>query len=156
MEIVLLVVGATRDVHMSAMIADYAARLSHYFPFSIEVVSDLAHKMRNPEEQKVAEGLALLKKLKASDRPLLLDVEGVELDSPSLAARLQKVAASGAKRWAWLVGGPYGFSQEVYCRVPERLSLSKLTLTHEMARLIATEQLYRAATILRGEPYHHA
>ena len=107
------------------------------------------------DEQKRAEGAEILRLLQSSDRLVLLDERGKELTSRAFAGYMEKAMASGLRRLVFLIGGPYGFSEEVYGRADDQVSLSKMTFSHQMVRLFAVEQLYRAQTILRGEPYHH-
>lgn len=156
MKITLAVVGKTASGYLKQGIDDYVKRLGHYVSFSISYIGD-AKNTRNLTEaqQKTAEGKSLLAALDASDYVILLDEHGRERRSIEFAAWLQKRMASGAKRLVFVVGGPYGFSQEVYDRANEKISLSAMTFSHEMIRLIFTEQLYRAFTILHHEPYHH-
>lgn len=137
-------------------IDEYEGRLRHYVNFSIDSVADVRNtrKMTEPQ-QKEAEGKLLLDYVKPSDFMVLLDEHGKEFTSPQMAEWLQKRMAAGYKRIVFVVGGPYGFSPDVYTRADAKLSLSRLTFPHELVRLFFTEQLYRAFTILRGEPYHH-
>lgn len=157
MQIRLLVVGPVQERNLDALIEGYTQRIGHYLPFSIEIIPDITPVAlrKDPERLKVLEGEQILKRLKAGEEVLLLDERGKEPTSRELANLLQKKMLSGIKRWTWIIGGAYGFSEAVYARVPTRISLSKLTLTHTMVRLLATEQLYRAFTILNNEPYHH-
>lgn len=157
MQIRLLVVGPSQERNLEALIQVYTDRIRHYLPFTIEVIPDVTPVAlrKDPERLKVLEGEQILKRIKAGEEVLLLDERGKEPTSRELAALLQKRMVSGIKRWTWVIGGAYGFSEAVYVRVPSRISLSKLTLTHTMVRLLATEQLYRALTILNNEPYHH-
>jgi len=151
----LLVVGKTQDKHFLAGISDYAQRIGHYMPFSITTIPELRQtKSLSEEQQKQAEGELILKQLQPQDTVVLLDEHGIEMRSVELARWLSQRQQT-ARRLVFVIGGPYGFSPEVYARANERLSLSKLTFSHQMIRLIFTEQLYRACTIIRGEPYHH-
>ncbi len=151
----LILVGKTTDKHFEAGIKDYTERISHYMPFSITVIPELKNtKNLTEEQQKEREGELISKLLQSSDTVVLLDESGQELRSVELAQWMQRKQQM-AKRLVFIVGGPYGFSPAVYKRANERLSLSKLTFSHQMVRLIFTEQLYRACTILKGEPYHH-
>lgn len=135
---------------------DYTQRLKHYVPFAIEEIADARNtRSLTHDQQKEAEGRNLLAKLTPADTLILLDERGKEMTSRAFAAHLQKLMASGAKRVVFAAGGPYGFSQSVYDRANAMISLSQMTFSHEMVRLVFTEQLYRAMTILRGEPYHH-
>lgn len=156
MEIILLAVGKTGIPYINAGLDDYLKRLRHYIRVSLMVVPDVRSKGRLSEElQKEAEGEKILGMLQPRDYVVLLDERGFEADSDGFALFLQKQMASGLKRLVFVVGGPYGFSQAVYQRADRKLSLSKMTLNHEMVRLFFVEQVYRAMTILRGEPYHH-
>ena len=137
-------------------IEEYVKRLQHYVTFNIQYVSDVKGTRNMSEAQrKVAEGKALLAILENSDHVVLLDEHGTERTSLDFSQWLQRRMASGSKRLVFVVGGPYGFSPEVYDRANENISLSKMTFPHELVRLIFVEQLYRAFTILRNEPYHH-
>ncbi len=157
MQVRLLVVGPAQERNLEALIQVYTQRIGHYLPFSIETIPDITPTSvrKEPEKLKILEGEQILKRLKTGEEVMLLDERGKEPTSRELAALLQKKMLSGTKRWTWIIGGAYGFSEAVYERVSARLSLSKLTLTHTMVRLLATEQLYRALTILNNEPYHH-
>ena len=157
MKIVLIVVGKTTDKRLVDLCQEYVDRLSHYAPFELKVVPDLKNaKSLSEEQQKVAEGEAVLKLLQRGDQVVLLDEHGKEQTSPQFAASLQKAMNAGTQRLVFVVGGPYGHSQDVFDRDNSLMSLSKLTFSHQMVRLFFLEQLYRAFTILRGEPYHHA
>lgn len=151
----LIVVGRTADKHFAASISDYAERISHYMPFGITVIPELRNtKNLTEEQQKSAEGELILKLLQAQDTVVLLDEHGQELRSIELATWLEH-KRSTARRLVFIIGGPYGFSPAVYARANEKLSLSRLTFSHQMVRLVFAEQLYRACTIIKGEPYHH-
>lgn len=151
----LILVGKTTNKHFQAAISDYAGRIAHYMPFSLSVIPELRNtKSLSPEQQKQAEGELILRMVQPADTLVLLDEHGRELRSTELAQWLQQ-KRNTARRLVFAIGGPYGFSTEVYQRANEQLSLSRLTFSHQMVRLVFTEQLYRACTILRGEPYHH-
>ncbi|MGN0225827.1 MAG: 23S rRNA (pseudouridine(1915)-N(3))-methyltransferase RlmH [Prevotella sp.] len=155
MKVELIVVGKTTDKLLSKAIEDYTGRISHYMPFSITVIPELKNtKSLTEEQQKEKEGQLILKAIQPSDTLVLLDEHGKEFRSIELASWLEK-KKSTSRKLVLLIGGPYGFSPDVYARGNERLSLSKLTFSHQMIRLIITEQLYRACTIIKGEPYHH-
>ena len=155
MKSVLLQVGKTVNKHFTAGISDYAERISHYMPFNIITIPELKNtKNLTEEQQKAAEGDLILRQLQPSDHVVLLDEHGLELRSMELARWLQQKQQS-ARRLVFVIGGPYGFSPAVYQRANEQLSLSRLTFSHQMVRLVFTEQLYRACTIIKGEPYHH-
>ena len=151
----LILVGKTVNKHFVAGINDYAERIGHYMPFGITVIPELKNtKNLTEEQQKTAEGELILRQLQPSDTVVLLDEHGKELRSIELAAWLEQ-KRNTARRLVFVIGGPYGFSPDVYARANEKLSLSKLTFSHQMVRLVFTEQLYRACTIIKGEPYHH-
>jgi 23S rRNA (pseudouridine1915-N3)-methyltransferase len=141
--------------HFIAGIADYSERIGHYMPFSITTIPELKNtKSLTEEQQKQAEGEQILKLIQPSDTVVLLDEHGHEYRSVELASWLEQ-KRNTARRLVFVIGGPYGFSQAVYTRANEKISLSKMTFSHQMVRLIFTEQLYRACTIIKGEPYHH-
>lgn len=151
----LIVVGRTVNKHFIAGIADYSERIGHYMPFSITTIPELKNtKSLTEEQQKQAEGEQILKLIQPSDTAVLLDEHGHEYRSVELASWLEQ-KRNTARRLVFVIGGPYGFSQAVYSRANEKISLSKMTFSHQMVRLIFTEQLYRACTIIKGEPYHH-
>lgn len=151
----LIVVGKTVNKHFIACIDDYMGRINHYMPFSISVIPDLKNnKNLSFEQQKQLEGELILKKITPADTVVLLDEHGKELTSMQMASWLQQ-KRNTARRLVFVIGGPYGFSDDVYRRCDEKLSLSQMTFSHQMVRLIFTEQLYRACTIIKGEPYHH-
>lgn len=155
MRITLLVVGKTTDSRLVSLIDDYRQRLSHYVPFELVVLPDLKNAKALSEEQvKVTEGDAILRALTPSMDVVLLDEHGKEMRSVEYADWLQKKMASG-RDLTLVIGGPYGFSPAVYERVNAKLALSQMTFSHQMIRVMAIEQIYRAMTILRGEPYHH-
>ena len=152
----LIVVGKTSDKHFQAGIDDYVRRVGHYMPFDITVIPDLkATRSLSEEQQKVAEGEQILRLVQPADTVVLLDEHGQELRSVELARWLEQKKQT-ARRLLFVIGGAYGFSDAVYARANEKLSLSRLTFSHQMVRLVFTEQLYRACTIIKGEPYHHA
>ena len=155
MKSLLLQVGKTVNKHFIAGISDYAERISHYMPFDIITIPELRNtKNLTEEQQKAAEGDLILRQLQPSDHVVLLDEHGLELRSVELARWLQQKQQT-ARRLVFVIGGPYGFSPAVYQRANEQLSLSRLTFSHQMVRLVFVEQLYRACTIIKGEPYHH-
>lgn len=151
-----MVVGKTTTGYLKPGIDDYTSRLKHYVPFDIQYVQD-AKNTRNLSElqQKQNEGRSILASVDKSDYVVLLDEHGRELTSVQFSEYIQKRMSSGARRVVFVIGGPYGFSQEVYDRANEKISLSKMTFSHEMVRVIFAEQIYRAFTILNHEPYHH-
>ncbi len=155
MKALLILVGKTTNKHFQAGIDDYTERITHYMPFEIKVVPQLKNtKSQTDNQQKEKEGELIMKQLQASDTVVLLDEHGQEMRSIQLAAWLQQKQAT-ARRLVFVIGGPYGFSQQIYDRANDRLSLSHLTFSHQMVRLIFTEVLYRTCTIIKGEPYHH-
>jgi len=155
MKVVLLVVGKMETGNWDKALDDYSGRLKHYISFDIEVLHVKNVKDRKEAQQKELEGRLILKTLQAGDECVLLDERGKDLTSKQFAVYLDTKMRLAPKRLVFVVGGPYGFSDEVYERVSERLSLSKMTFSHQMIRPFFVEQLYRAMTILRGEPYHH-
>lgn len=156
MKVVLLVVGKTTDRHFEAGIAEYASRLSHYLQFSIEVIPELkSTRSMSQGEQKEREAIMIAKALQPSDHVVLLDEHGTERTSMEFAAWMQRKMAMGLRRLVFVVGGPYGFADSVHMLAKEKVSVSKMTFSHQMIRLIFVEQIYRAMTILGGEPYHH-
>ncbi len=156
MKIVLLAVGKTSSGYLKEAIEAFAGRISHYLKFETVEIADIkSSKGMDPNSQKRKEGEQLLSALQPGDIAVLLDERGKELTSREFADYLGRHMLSGTKRLVFVIGGPYGFSQEVYDKSSERLSLSKMTFTHQMARLFFVEQIYRAMTILKGEPYHH-
>lgn len=156
MKITLAVVGKIAGGYLSKGIEEYTSRLKHYVPFEIQYIADARNTKNLTEaQQKAAEGKNILGSLDTSDVVVLLDEHGRELSSMEFARYIERKMSTVQRKLVFVVGGPYGFSQEVYARANEQLSLSRMTFSHEMIRLIFTEQLYRAMTILRGEPYHH-
>ncbi|MCD8318697.1 MAG: 23S rRNA (pseudouridine(1915)-N(3))-methyltransferase RlmH [Paraprevotella sp.] len=156
MKIQLLVVGKTDNPHFIAGIEEYVQRIRHYLPFEISVVPDLRNtKSLSEEQQKEKEADLLLKAFLPGDRIVLLDEHGREHRSLEFAAWMEKKMAAGPKRLVFVVGGPYGFSPRIYEKAHEKISLSRMTFSHQMIRLIFTEQIYRAMTIIHHEPYHH-
>ena len=155
MKISIIVMGKTSDDRLVSLINDYQQRLKHYVPFELIVIPDIKNAKSLSEEQlKTLEGNEILRLCPESVDVVLLDEHGQEFRSIEYAQGLQK-KMSGGKDLALVIGGAYGFSQEVYKRANGKVSLSKMTFSHQMIRLLAVEQLYRAMTILRGEPYHH-
>lgn len=156
MKITLLAIGKTDYKNLQTLINQYTKRLKHYVPFSFEVIPDIKNvKNRSEALQKKAEGQEILKRLQPADALILLDENGKQYSSVSFSQFLQKKMNSGLKNLTFVIGGPYGFSDEVYERANGKLSLSKMTFSHQMVRVFFIEQLYRGFTILRNEPYHH-
>ena len=155
MKITLLVVGKTTDQRLQTLIEDYQQRLKHYVPFEMVVIPDLRNAKALTQTQiKEQEGIEILRRITPSMDVILLDEHGREYRSIEYAEWIQKKMAAG-RDVTFIVGGPYGFSTAVYERANGKISLSKMTFSHQMIRLFFTEQIYRAMTILRGEPYHH-
>ncbi len=156
MKIYLLVIGKTDEAYLQKGIELFLKRIPHYIPFEMRVLPDIKNaKNLSQEQQKEKEGELILQQLISADELFLLDELGTEVSSVEFARFLEKKMISGIKRIVFVVGGPYGFSENVYARATGKLSLSKMTFSHQMVRLIFAEQLYRALTILKGEPYHH-
>ncbi|MCH7397297.1 23S rRNA (pseudouridine(1915)-N(3))-methyltransferase RlmH [Belliella sp. DSM 107340] len=156
MQIKLIAVGKTDSREIQSLIEEYIKRLGFYIKFELEIIQDLKNtKSLSEDSQKEKEGELILKKLQASDDLVLLDENGKQYGSVDFSNILQKKMNSGLKQLVFVVGGPYGFSDAVYQRANSKLSLSKMTFSHQMVRVFFIEQLYRAFTILRNEPYHH-
>lgn len=151
----LILVGKTADKLYTRGIDDYRERITHYMPFDITVIPALKNtKSLSEEQQKAAEGELILKSIQPSDTVVLLDERGVERTSMETASWLEKKHQT-ARRLVFVIGGPYGFSEDVYRRANDKISLSRMTFSHQMVRLVFMEQLYRACTIIKGESYHH-
>ena len=156
MKLTLLVVGRTDEQYLIEGIERYTKRLKHYIEFNLQVIPDIKKaKNLSFEQQKVKEGEKILSKLSGSGEMHLFDEKGETYSSREFASFLQRKMASGLKELVLVIGGPYGFSDEVYNKASSRISLSSMTFSHQLARLLCVEQLYRAFTILKGEPYHH-
>ncbi len=156
MKIKLLAIGKTDDKNLQKLTDDYIKRLKHYIGFDFEIIPDIKNvKNLSEKQQKEKEGELLLKKLKPTDILILLDEKGKELTSVGFSEYLQKKMNSGIKQLVFVIGGPYGFSDAVYQKAQGKISFSKMTFSHQMFRLFVVEQLYRAFTILKNEPYHH-
>ena len=156
MKFTLLVVGRTVEKHYITAINDYAERTKHYISFDIEVIPELKNtKSLSMEQQKEKEGELILKALQPGDVPVLLDEHGKEFRSVEFASWVERKMHTVSKRLVFIIGGPYGFSPAVYAVAQEKISLSKMTFSHQMIRVLFTEQLYRAFTIMKGMPYHH-
>ena len=155
MKSVLILVGKTTDKHLRALIDDYVSRIGHYMPFEVVCIPELKNtKSLSEDQQRDREGEQILKKVQSGDTLYLLDERGDEYSSVGFARWLERQQVQ-SKRLLFVIGGPYGFSPAVYGRADGKLSLSKMTFSHQMVRLLFTEQLYRACTIIKGEPYHH-
>ena len=156
MNIELIVVGKTDQKEVEALVEMYAKRINRYCKFSITTLADVRNtKNMAPSRQKQLEGEAILKMVGDGDCLTLMDERGSQYTSIEFSQWLQKRMLSGVKRLVLVIGGPYGFSDEVYARADQKISLSKMTFSHQIVRAIFTEQLYRAFTILHNEPYHH-
>lgn len=156
MKITLLAVGKTDDPRIADLVDVYANRLQHYINFDVEIIPDLKKtKNLSTDQQKNREGQLILDRLQSSDFVTLLDEKGKTYTSLQFAQLINKRSVSGMKRLVYVIGGPYGFSTDVYSRGNSKLSLSTMTFSHQMVRLFAVEQVYRAFTILKNEPYHH-
>lgn len=156
MTIKLLAIGKTDNKQLQQLIDDYTKRLGFYIKFELEIIPDLK-KVKNlsEDQQKQKEGELILAKITTTDVLTLLDENGKQYDSVQFANYLQKHMNSGIKQLVFVIGGPYGFSPEVYNKAQGKVSLSKMTFSHQMVRLFMIEQLYRGFTILKNEPYHH-
>ncbi|HEY3370994.1 MAG TPA: 23S rRNA (pseudouridine(1915)-N(3))-methyltransferase RlmH [Prolixibacteraceae bacterium] len=156
MKICLLVIGKTDEDYLQKGLGIFMKRIPHYILFEMKIIPDIKNsKNLSEEQQKDKEGELILQQIVASDELFLLDEQGLEASSIDFARFLEKKMLSGIKRLVFVIGGPYGFSGNVYARANGKISLSKMTFSHQMVRLIFAEQLYRAFTILKGEPYHH-
>lgn len=156
MKITLLAIGKTNAKYLQEGIEQYIKRLSHYIPFEFKILPDVkTTKGLTQEKQKEMEGQMFLNCIQSGDVVVLLDEKGKEMTSREFSVYLDKKMVTVAKNLIFVIGGPYGFSQEMYNRANEKLSLSKMTFSHEMIRMFFIEQIYRAMTILKGEPYHH-
>ncbi len=156
MNIKLIAIGKTDDKALQALIDDYTKRLSFYIKFDLEIIPDIKNvKNLSESQQKEKEGELILAKLIPTDQLILLDENGKNFSSVAFSAELQKKMNSGIKTLVFVIGGPYGFSENVYSKSQGKISLSLMTFSHQMVRLFFIEQLYRGFTILRNEPYHH-
>jgi len=156
MKIVLLMVGKTTQEALQKMILEYQQRVGHYLPFETIIVPELKNIKNVPiPEQKEKEADLLLKQIENQDEVVLLDEKGKMLTSVGFSELLESKMLGSVKRVVFVIGGPFGFSQRMYQRANQLLSLSAMTFSHQMIRLLFTEQLYRAMTIIRGESYHH-
>ena len=151
-----MAIGKTDAKEIASLVDEYKKRLGRYIKFQLVVIPDLKNNKNLTEsQQKEKEGELILAQIETSDLVVLLDEKGKQFTSVSFSNYLQKKMNSGLKRLVFVIGGPYGFGDEVYKRANEKVSLSSMTFSHQMVRLFAIEQLYRAFTILRNEPYHH-
>ena len=156
MKVALVLVGKTVNKHFVELIDEYAGRVKHYIGFDIITIPELKNtKSLSADQQKQQEGELILKQMQAGDHVVLLDEHGKEFRSVEFSSYMEQKMQTVNKRLVFVIGGPYGFSPDVYGKANEKISLSKMTFSHQMVRLIFVEQLYRAMTIIRGEPYHH-
>ena len=156
MKLVLLVVGKTDSAIISSLTDDYIKKINFYIPFEIKIVQDLKKRIKvSKKEQKTLEAESILKNIQSSDFVVLLDEKGKEYRSKDFAQFIENKMIRVTKQLVFVIGGPYGFSEEIKKIADEMLSLSKMTFTHQMIRLLFTEQVYRAMTILNNDPYHH-
>lgn len=152
----LLTIGKTDETYLETGISKYISRLEHYAQFEMKVIPDIKNRKTLSEaQQKKLEGELILAQLQAGDAIVLLDENGKTFSSRGFAQWLERQMTTGCKRLVFVIGGPYGFSHEVYDKANAKISLSEMTFSHQMVRLVFTEQLYRAFTILKGESYHH-
>lgn len=156
MTIKLIAIGKTDNKNLQTLIDDYSKRLSFYINFEIEIIPDIKNvKYLTTNQQKDKEGELILNKLQPTDALILLDENGLEYTSVKFAFYLQKKMNSGIKTLVFVIGGPYGFSDQVYAKAKAKIALSQMTFSHQMVRLFVVEQIYRGYTILKNEPYHH-
>lgn len=156
MRITLLLIGKTKEKIIQKLTDKYTDRLKHYAKFDIQIIPELRiRKNLSEEEQKTKEGEEILKRIQPSDELVLLDEKGTDYTSMEFADWLQKQMNSGKRQVVFVVGGPFGFSEEIYRRSDQKIALSKMTFSHEMIRPFFVEQVYRGFTILRNEAYHH-
>ena len=156
MNIRLLAIGKTDNKNLQILMDEYSKRLGFYVKFDMEVIPDLKNVKNLSEKlQKEKEGELILSKITATDQLILLDENGASFSSVDFSDYLQKKMNSGVKTLVFVIGGPYGFSDEVYAKAQGKISLSAMTFSHQMVRLFVIEQLYRGFTILKNEPYHH-
>ena len=156
MNIRLLAIGKTDNKNLQVLMDEYSKRLGFYIKFDMEVIPDVKNvKNLSENQQKEKEGEQILAKIGATDQLILLDENGATFSSVGFSDYLQKKMNSGIKTLVFVIGGPYGFSDEVYAKAQGKISLSAMTFSHQMVRLFVIEELYRGFTILKNEPYHH-
>lgn len=156
MKILLLVIGKTDEPYIETGLTKYINRIVHYAPFEVKVIADIKNrKALSEEQQKKAEGSLILAQLAENDVIVLLDENGKQFTSRQFSQCIERKMANLSRRIVFVIGGPYGFSDEVYAKADEKISLSPMTFSHQMVRLIFLEQFYRAFTIIKGESYHH-
>ena len=157
MKIKLIAIGKTDSKDLQPLIEEYSKRLSFYVSFNFEIIPDIKNaKNLSKKQQKIAEGNELLKRIEKSDTIIILDEKGKTFSSVEFSVFLQKKMNSGLKNLIFMIGGPYGFSEEIYQRANAKISLSTMTFSHQMVRMFFIEQLYRGFTILKNDPYHHS
>jgi len=155
-KILLLTIGNTDKKFMREGVAEYVKRLSFYIPFEMKVIPDIKNRSSLSEElQKEKEGQLILNQVSSGDFMILLDEHGTEFSSVEFSKWIEKKMIAGMRQIVFVIGGPYGFSETVFQRADTKIALSKLTFSHQMVRMIFVEQLYRAMTIIKNEPYHH-
>lgn len=156
MNIKLITIGKTDNKNLQSLIEDYSKRLSFYVKFDLEIILDIKNvKNLSESQQKDKEGELILSKLSPTDNLILLDENGTSFSSIGFSDYLQKKMNAGIKTLVFVIGGPYGFSEEIYKKAQGKISLSAMTFSHQMVRLFVIEQIYRGFTILKNEPYHH-
>ena len=156
MKTIFIAIGKTTDKRIATLTDEYIGRIGHYMPFEMQVIPELRNaKNLSQEQQKEQEGELLKKSIQPGDYVVLLDEHGQERRSMDFAQWIGKRMAAAPRRLVFVVGGPYGFAPQIYEMAQEEISLSLMTFSHQMIRLLFTEQVYRAMTIMRGEPYHH-
>lgn len=156
MNIKLLAIGKTDNKNLQVLIDEYTKRLGFYIKFDLEIIADIKNvKNLSEAQQKQKEGELILSKLTPTDHLILLDENGKSFSSVGFADELQKKMNAGIKTLVFVIGGPYGFSDDIYKKANGKISLSAMTFSHQMVRLFVIEQIYRGFTILKNEPYHH-
>jgi len=156
MKIILVQTGKTGEKYISDGVAEYSARIRKYAPFEIITIPDLKNTKNMPvDEQRSKEGKAILQYIGNDDYVIVLDERGKEFNTFEFASQIEKLLMMSRKRIVFIIGGPWGFSDEVYSRADMKMALSQLTFSHQMVRLLFAEQLYRVFTVIKGDPYHH-
>jgi len=156
MKIVLLQTGKTGEKYISDGVSEYSLRIRKYAVFETVTIPDVRNTKNMPvEEQKNREGRLILQSVNSEDLMILLDDKGKEYSTLEFAKQLEKIFLMPKKRVLFVIGGVWGFSGEVYSRADMKISLSRLTFSHQLVRLLFAEQLYRALSVIKGDPYHH-
>jgi 23S rRNA (pseudouridine1915-N3)-methyltransferase len=156
MKIALLQTGKTTDKHIAELVNLYSDRIKKYSVFEIITLPDVKNTKNMPiQEQKIKEATRISQSINEDDYVILLDEQGIELRTLEFSGALEKLFFLPKKRIVFVIGGPWGFAEEVYYRADYKMSLSKMTFPHQLVRLLFLEQLYRVFTIIKGEPYHH-